>query len=102
MHLIVLDFLEVFEFIGAWEAVIGLKLSGREGCVGLRRESVGFPDLQNVETLILVILDLNWFILSSSLRNSSFIGSVGLIIDSTRSGSLFASCLTSSTYFFYN
>ena len=36
-----------------------LKLTGREGCVGLRRENFGIPDIQKVETSILVILDPN-------------------------------------------
>ena len=68
-----------FRFIGAWEAVIGLKLTRREGCAGLRQASLDFPDLQKVESLILVILDLNCFIFIVFLRNSSFSGSVGLI-----------------------
>ena len=47
-----------FDFSGLG-AVIGLKLTGRAGCVGLRQKSVDFPDIQKVETLILFILCLN-------------------------------------------
>ena len=42
-----------FVFIWAWKAAIGLKLTGREGCVGLWWESIDFADTQKVETLIL-------------------------------------------------
>ena len=77
----------------------GLKLTGQEGCVGLRRESVDFPDIQKVETLILVISALNRLLFMVFLRNSSFTGSVGLIIASSRSGTSFSSCLASSIYF---
>ena len=31
-------------FIGVWEAVSCWKPTGREGCVGLRRENFGFPE----------------------------------------------------------
>ena len=55
--------------------------------------------IQNVETLIFWILDLIWIIFVKFLRNWSFTGSVGLIIDSSRSGTCFSSCLRSSTYF---
>ena len=36
-----------------------LKLTGEQAGIGLRRESDDFPDIQKVETLILVILALN-------------------------------------------
>ena len=48
-----------FGFIWVWRAVIGLKLTSEKAGIGLRRESVDFPDIQKVETLILVILSLN-------------------------------------------
>ena len=91
-----------FDFLGLgarYWVKRGLKLTGREGCAGLRRESVDFPDIQKVETLILVILCLNLLDLDKIVRNSSFTRPGGLIIASSRSGTLFSSCLTSSTYF---
>ena len=57
------------------------------------------PGIQHFETLIFKIFDPNWLILNSFCRNSSFAGSGGLIIDSSRSGMCFSSCLTSSIYF---
>ena len=41
-------------------AACGLKLTAKGGCVGLPRESVNFPDIQKVETLILMILGLQY------------------------------------------
>ena len=55
--------------------------------------------IQKVETLKSWILDSSWMILNNFCRNSSFTGSVGLIIDSSRSGTCFSSCLASSKYF---
>ena len=55
--------------------------------------------IQKVETLIFVILEPNCIILNNFCRNSTFTGSVGFIIDSSRSGTCFSSCLTSSIYF---
>ena len=46
-----------------------------------------------------MISGLNWFILNKFCRNSSFTGSVGLIIASSRSGTSFSSRLASSIYF---
>ena len=58
--------------------------------------------IQKVETSIFLILDLIWVILNEIGCDSSFTGSVGLIIASSRSGTCFSSCLASSIYFFYN
>ena len=55
--------------------------------------------IQNFETRIFVIFDTNCVILNNFCRNSSFTGSGGWIIDSSRSGSCFSSCLASSKYF---
>ena len=55
--------------------------------------------IQKVETLILKILDLNLSIFDKIGHNSPFTGSVGRIIDSSRSGTCFSSCLASSIYF---
>ena len=52
-------FLNLFGSGGSLLGQNGLKLTGREGCVGLRRESVDFLDIQKVETLILVFSGLN-------------------------------------------
>ena len=49
----------VFLFVRVWRAVIGSKLTGRQGFVGLQRGSVNFLDIQNVQSLILVIWGLN-------------------------------------------
>ena len=52
-----------FKFIQVWGGpLLGqkwLKLTSEKAGIGLRRESVDFPDIRKVETLILVILDLN-------------------------------------------
>ena len=40
------------------------EVTGEQAGIGLRRENVDFPDLQKVETWILVILCLNWPILN--------------------------------------
>ena len=55
--------------------------------------------IQKVETLIFLIFDEICVILDNFCRNSSFTGSVGLIIGSSRSGTCFSSCLASSIYF---
>ena len=55
--------------------------------------------IRNFGTLIFVIFDTDLVILNNFCRNSSFTGSVGLIIDSSRSGTCFSSCLASSIYF---
>ena len=62
-------------------------------------ESGIFPDIWKVQTLILVISGLNWVILNKFGSNSSFTKSLGWIINSSRSGTCFQSCLTSSKYF---
>ena len=36
-----------------------LKLTGKQAGIGLQQENIRFPDIQKVETLILVILALN-------------------------------------------
>ena len=46
-----------------------------------------------------MISGLNWVIFLKFCRNSSFTGSVGLIIVPSRSGTCFSSCLVSSLYF---
>ena len=53
----------------------------------------------NFETLIFLIFDPNWSILNNFCRNASFTGSVGWIIDSSRSGTCFSFCLASSKQF---
>ena len=67
----------------------GLKLNRLAGCGGLSQGSIDFPDLQKVETLILVISDLNGVIFI--LLNLAFTvtGSVAFIIDSAGSGTTF-------------
>ena len=46
-----------------------------------------------------MIFDPNWYILDKIGSNSSFTKSLGLIIDSSRSGTCFSSCLASSIDF---
>ena len=48
---------------------------------------------------ILVILDLTLVIMNKTDQASSFTRQVGVIIASSRSGTCFSSCLTSSKYF---
>ena len=36
-------------FIGIWKAVSCLKPTGREGCVGLRRENLGFQESKKLK-----------------------------------------------------
>ena len=50
------------------------------------------------ETVNFRIFDLIWIIFIKFLCNSSFAGSMGLIIVSSRSGACFSSCLRSSIY----
>ena len=55
--------------------------------------------IQNFETPIFLIVDSDWVILNNFCRNSSFTRPGSCIIDSSRSGTCFSSCLTSSIYF---
>ena len=75
-----------------------LKLTGGKAGIGLRRENFGFLESKKL-TSMFVILDIICRIFNKISRNSSFTGSVGLIIASSRSGTCFSSCLTSSIYF---
>ena len=55
-----------FEYLAASAAKYCLKPGGEKAGIGLRRESVRFPDIQKVESLISVILCLNRPILTVS------------------------------------
>ena len=71
---------------------------GLEGYVGRIQNFCG--DLKGAN---LDFLDFRpkWVILNNFFRSSSFTGSVGLIIDSSRSVTCLSSCLASSIYFFH-
>ena len=45
-----------FESFRVWGTIIGFKLKRIAGCPGLRRESIDYLDIQQVETLMVVIL----------------------------------------------
>ena len=49
----------LFSSLGPLLSQKGLKATGPEGSVGLRQESVDFPDFQEIQILILVIWGLN-------------------------------------------
>ena len=76
-----------------------LKPYQREGWHWLPAGIGQISGIQRVEALILVISGLNWSILNIILHISSFTKKVGLMIASSRSGTFFSSCLTSSTHF---
>ena len=54
--------------------------------------------IQKVETLIFVIFDVICVIWNKICHNSSFTRPAGLVIDSSRSGTCFSSCLASSKH----
>ena len=76
-----------------------LKTYCREGWHWPAARKLRNSGIQKVETLVFLILDPNWIILNNFCRNSAFTGSVGRIIASSRSGTCFSSCLTSSKHF---
>ena len=43
--------------VQVWGAFDGISLTAITGCVGLRRKSVNFPDMQEVEPLIVAIFE---------------------------------------------
>ena len=77
----------------------GLQTYWREGWHWPAARKLRNSGIQKVETLNFLIFDSNWIILNNFCLNSSFTGSVGLIIASSRSGTCFSSCLTSSIIF---
>ena len=93
------DFWDLFGFGGPLLGRKGLKLTGREGWHWPPAGKHRISRIQKVETLIFAILGLKWLILNKFGRNSSFTRQVGLIIASSRSGTCFSCCLTSSTHF---
>ena len=75
----------LFRLFESGGGVIGIKLTGLAGCVGLRQESVIFLDILKVEILDAWISGLNWHIFMVFPSNSPSTGSVCLSIDSSRS-----------------